>query len=259
MPTRKQSSPPCSPARSKRSFNSVSEIYCKISKKHFAISIIILLWFFLFWNVLTVNASNFTYSTDSIDSDSKTEYLQTMNLQLLTDEPVISSIQCISANDNGMIAVVSCDCEIIVYSFDGQFLYGYSFERNGAYGIQWEKNYIQICDVRSDTVATFDSLGKNIDVQYIIQSDDYSSNWLRVQNNRYCMIDNIEFQIIDDGVTEKLIKKDVDNHTSIICQSTTSPSHGFITFIIILFFIQAVAGIGILLFFKARKRQNEYQ
>lgn len=123
--------------------------------------------------VTTANAAVTSMETVAVSADEKVAILESINLQVIQETNVKQSIYCFDVSQNGSV-VLGLGSTIYVYNVDGEFQYGFSFHRDGAYGIEFQGDLLTIFFLRGNVLATFDSMGNCVDVQKVVSSErDY--------------------------------------------------------------------------------------
>ena len=129
---------------------------------------------------LEVLAMNTGFSTESLLEDDINTFLKNVNITMLTNEPPKKAIDCFSVNENGVIAIGCSDSEnktVCFYTRDGDFQYGYSFKCYGNFGIELNKNILNIYFVRSDIVVTINHMGKVESIRKIQNTSENNDYW----------------------------------------------------------------------------------
>lgn len=130
-------------------------------------------------NPIVANAINTGFLTDELPEKVQNQFVENIELRLIETEPTKSSVVCFDVNENQMIAVgqKSSDRKIIcVYSSDGIFQYGYTFNCSGDFGVEWDKDNLNIYFVRSDVVISVSQDGEISNVLEVTNS---------IENNSY--------------------------------------------------------------------------
>ncbi len=140
----------------------------------------ILLILLVFTNGFEVFAMNTGFEIDYSFSEEEKEHIISVNhLKLLKEEPVNEAIQCFDVNEDGLIAIGLIHMDekyICIYSSDGIFQYGYRFDSEGAFGIEFNDEYVNIYFARSEIVVSVNPEGKIIEIAQVQDTSD---------NNRY--------------------------------------------------------------------------
>lgn len=129
---------------------------------------------------VNIFAVDMGFSTESMSEEETDRFLKNVNISLLENEPPKKAIDCFDVNENGVIAIGSSDFAhktVCVYSNDGDFLYGYSFECTGNFGIELDKDVINIYFVRSDVAVTVNPTGEVERVVRIQNTAENNSYW----------------------------------------------------------------------------------
>ena len=146
-------------------------------------------------NIIVVNAVNTGFSTEKLTKEEQTTFESNVMITLLTEEPDKRSILCFDVNENGLIAIGQKGDygeQICVYSSVGEFIYGYSFETSGSFGVEWDNERINIYFARSGIIISVDSQGKILGfakVQTTNENNRYVSELL--YSNERCVGDSI--------------------------------------------------------------------
>ena len=158
-------------------------------KKFFCVSLI--LFQLLIFFKLDVLAISNEIETESFDQIREAEVLSHINISLLTEEAEKWPIECFDVNENGMIVLGLADPEfhsgrncLYVYSSDGVFQYGYSFECDGTFYVEWNQDNIEIYLVRSDIVVILNPKEQTqsaVQVKDVTEGDRYINNVLRLR------------------------------------------------------------------------------
>ena len=143
-------------------------------------SVILLLLLLLVIEGVEVLAINTGFSTEELSEKDISTFITNMNISLLVDEPPKATIECFDVSENEMIAIghsASDKKTISIYSDAGTFLYGYEFNCNGNFGIEWDADNLIIYFVRSDIAASVNPAGKIECVLKIQNTADNNSYW----------------------------------------------------------------------------------
>lgn len=129
---------------------------------------------------LEVLAMNTGFSTESLSEDDIDTFLKNVNISMLEDEPQKKTIECFDVNENGAIAVGFSGSEnktVCIYTSDGNYQYGYSFECYGSFGVELDKNILLIYFVRSDVAIAVNPMGEVEDILKIQNTIENTSYW----------------------------------------------------------------------------------
>lgn len=140
------------------------------------LSLLLLIVFFT--NAIEVNAMDTGFSTEEISEEKKTAFVSNINVSLLREEPEKSGILCFDVNEQGMIAVGNKDSQskkICIYTSQGEFLYGYTFNCTQSFCVEWDEQHVNIYFIRSDVIISLDSDGNILDIKAVQDTIDNNS------------------------------------------------------------------------------------
>ena len=141
-------------------------------------SLVILL--FMVGAGIDVFAMDTGFTTEPMSKEDIDTFLKNTNITLLSDEPPKKAIDCFDVNDGGLVAIGFGDNsnkKVCIYTNDGIFQYGYSFECSGKFGIELNKNILNIYYVRSDVAVAVNPQGEIESVQSIQNTTKNNSYW----------------------------------------------------------------------------------
>ena len=147
--------------------------------KRYCLFLLSIFVFVLFTNTMVVNAMNTGFETSSLPSEEKTKFISGINLLPLNEEPGKTTIMSFDVNSNRLIAIgqnTSSRKRICVYSDEGVFQYGYTFNCTGDFGVEWDDENLNIFFVRSDVIVSVTPSGEVLDaleVQDTIENNSY--------------------------------------------------------------------------------------
>lgn len=155
-------------------------------------------------NMIKISAISTGFETSQIPTDTKDSFIYNINLQLITEEPTKRTLGCFDVNENGDVAVghstgSSKKQTVCIYSSDGFFKYGYTFNCTGDFGIEWAGENINIYFVRSDMIVSVALDGKILnvcEVEDTIANNSYRNHRIyatekKIQNTTYSLKNNI--------------------------------------------------------------------
>ena len=154
----------------------------KLKQIYLCISFVLLI--VISTNAIEVNAMNTGFSTEELSEETKTTFVSSINVSPLSDEPEKKGVLCFAVNEQGMIAVGQNDSqckEICVYTSQGEFLYGYTFNCNQSFCVEWDEQHVNIYFIRSDVIISLDSDGNILDIkaaQDTIDNNTYRNSLL---------------------------------------------------------------------------------
>ena len=145
----------------------------------------LILLFVIVANVMKVNAIQTGFKINELPSEEKNMFISNINLSLVEEEPVKKAIVCFDVNSNQLIAIgqdtIGIRKTICVYSNEGAFQYGYTFDCSGSFGVEWDKEKLNIYFVRSDVVVSVTPKGEvleALEVPYTIENNTYVNHLL---------------------------------------------------------------------------------
>ncbi len=175
----------------------------------------------------TFNISGSGFSTTAVDEELKERFTANIDLKL-TDEPATSTIQCFDVNEEGVIALGHTPGSslgvISVYSSDGTFKYGYEFGCSGLFGVEWDKEILNIYFVRSDLLVSVTSSGEitNIsEVENTIENNSYYNNFISATNRN---VNNMDYEMRNIFLSSysQLVLKDGNGKEMVLYNAQTS-------------------------------------
>lgn len=147
----------------------------------FLLSIFILV---LFTNVMKVNAVNTGFKTNQLPSEEKNMFISNINILPIDEEPVKKPITCFDVNRNSLIAIGQNTLDkktICIYSNEGVFQYGYTFNCSGDFGVEWNEENLNIYFIRSSVIVSVTPRGEVLDVfevQNTIENNSYVNHFI---------------------------------------------------------------------------------
>lgn len=212
-----------------------------------------------------VFAMNTGFSTESLSENDTGTFLKNVNISVLADEPQKKAIECFAVNENGVIAIGCSDSEnktVCIYTSDGDFQYGYSFECSGNFGIELDRNILIIYFVRSDVAVAVNPVGEVESILKIQNTPENNSYWNNCVFLTRRKIGGTEYTLKNDmGVFNlfassysQLITTNANGEESIIYDvSSTQCSNMIAVFIGVLLFICLVVAVVIWQFIKLKR------
>ena len=123
------------------------------------------------------------FSTKNISKEEEDKFISYNDISIVTEEPPKSVISCFDVKENGMYALGHDDGKrktISIYSADGTFLYGYAFNCDGIFGIEWNNDNINIYFCRDERLAEIDQKGEVVHVVYVESNSENSAYFRKV-------------------------------------------------------------------------------
>ena len=173
-----------------------------MKKKQFCLFLIFIFIFVFFFNKIAVNAMNTGFLTDALSKEEQNIFISNIDLCLIESEPAKNSVVCFDVNKNKMIAVGQKSSDrktICVYSNDGTFQYGYTFNCSGDFGIEWDEDNLNVYFVRSSVLISVSPQGNVSDVleiQNTIENNSYVNHFIHatertIGNTTYLIRNNM--------------------------------------------------------------------
>lgn len=162
---------------------------------------IILLLLLIFTTGTDTYAMNTGFILEELSEDNKNIFLSNVEISFSMSEPVKKSILCFDVNEEGMIALGQEDGqrkEICIYSLDGVFQYGYSFNSGQSFGVEWDGNNLNICFVRSDVIISVDRKGTIIEIKKVSDNAENNGYWNDLLYRTECEIDDTKYILRND-------------------------------------------------------------
>lgn len=198
------------------------------------------------------------FDVESIPTEKVKELLDNINLNYENEEATYHSIKCFDISDGGLIAIgIDEDTEkhINIYNNNGTFQYGYSFENQGTYGIEFDKDNLIIYTVRGQMAYLLDNKGTCLEVFEICETSENNSYWQHKVYAKSKSIGNSKYilskPIIFSPTYTKLTKISSDGSEFVIIDVSTDFFVFVIIVIIIALIIMGISIIAIINYFKS--------
>lgn len=220
----------------------------------------------VFSGCINALAMNTGFSTEEMNSEEQHTFLSNINLTLISDEPQKSTFTCFDVSESGQVVIGFANAQkkyISVYDATGGFQYGYVFNCNQSFGVQWDSANLIIYFVRSDVAASFDSNGDNVELRTIEDTADNNSYWNRcvfskekmINTNRYTAKNNMGILNMFASSYSQLLKTDSNGNETIIYDAGTTQTAQTVLFIIaVLIFAAIVIALVIRQFLRAKRQ-----
>ena len=158
----------------------------------------IILTFIIFCEAMQAYAIGFT--TTDVPDELKKQELSQICLKRLNTMSKKDAISYFDVNSKGYVALGFNDNSIagnLIYVFDpeGNFLYGYSFECNGWFGLEWEEDDLWICFLKENIIFLFDSEGNCLDIKWIVNNRKNDYYWEDSIRAKTRIVDNKTYKI----------------------------------------------------------------
>ena len=220
---------------------------------------------------IKVNAVNTGFQTQEISIDRKNSFLSSINISVISEEPPRKDITCFDVNSNHLIAVGLNQAfpkkqKICIYSNEGVFQYGYTFDSHNPYSIEWDEENLNIYFIRSGLLVSVTPSGEVLDVLEVpvtVENSEYSH---KVLGSFKRTVDDTEYSIKNDmgilrifcspATLSKIIVKDSNGNESIIYDVNSMLFKKAIIILSIFSIIVPIAVIGGIRDMKKRKQKN---
>ena len=139
----------------------------------------ILLVYSIMLSALSVNALGTGFETQSMTDDRMDDIISGIELVSLKDEPYKKAVLCFDVNNDGKIAIGQYSTDrktVCVYTDDGVYQYGFSFNTSGDFALEWNGNDLNIYFVRGSFIVSVTENGEIIDVAQVTST---------IENNSY--------------------------------------------------------------------------
>lgn len=167
------------------------------------------------------------FSTETLSADETDTFLNNVSISMFFLEPRQEAIMCFDVNESGMIAIGTASSEnkrIGIYSVDGDFKYGYKFNTSGSFGLEWDKDKINIYFVRSDVAVSVKPSGEIESVLKISNTMDNNTYWNHfvmatkriVGDTEYVLRNDMGFLNLFASSYSQLIEIDANGKTKLI-------------------------------------------
>ena len=213
---------------------------------------ILLLLLLLIDGGVEVLAMNTGFSTESLSEDDLNTFLNNINISVLVGEPKKKTIDCFSVNQNGVIAIGCSDSEnktVCIYTSDGVFQHGYSFECSGNFGIELDNDALNIYLVRSDIAFAVNPIGEVetvLKIQNTSPNNAYWNNYVfltkrRIGDTEYALENDIGiFNAFASSYSQLTITNKNGEKSIIYDVTSTHFSNMVVVFVVVLVFIYLV-------------------
>ena len=221
--------------------------------------------FVIFTSAMKVNAMHTGFKTNELSSEEKDMFISNINVLSIDEEPVKKAITCFDVNSNHLIAVGQNSSDrktICIYSGEGDFQYGYTFNCSGDFGVEWDEENLNIFFVRSSVIVSVTPKGEVLDafeVQNTIENNSYVNHFIHATKTE---IDNYEYYIRNNmGLLNlfapsysQIIVKDSTGAESIIYDvSSMQLTKTIVTISLICVFVIVAVAVVIWQFIKLRR------
>ena len=214
-------------------------------------------------SVLAMN-TGFTLQTMKVE-DQRT-FLSNIQFIKNEKEPHKNSIVCFDVNEDGFIAIGTSDPlsrkSISVYNTSGNYLYGYDFNCEQSFGVEWDGNNLIIYFVRSSVAVLVDEDGTILELQEIENTIDNNSYWYSVfstqrtvGNCKYIIRNDMGlFNFFASSYSQLVVVDDQGNQIMLYDVNGAQMARTIIICIAVIAFAAIAVSVIVFQFLKLRKR-----
>ena len=191
--------------------------------------------------------------TEPVSEEQKESIISGTDISIITNGEIEEAIACFDVSERGTIAIgfdTQPRAKVYLYDANGNFLYGYEFNCEGSYGIEFVGDNLSIFFVRGDYIEIYNEKGENLGVWRVLnveQNQTWRSNIINctektVDENRYHLERDVGLTVRSYS---RLIRTDVQGQQYVIYD--VSAKHNFLVIaggIVIVLFMTVVA-IGV--------------
>lgn len=222
----------------------------------------------LFTNVIKVNAVNTGFKTNQLPSEEKNMFISNINILPIDEEPEKKTITCFDVNSNRLIAIgqnTSDKKTICIYSNEGVFQYGYTFNCGGDFGIEWDEENLNIYFVRSSVIVSVTPRGEVLDafeVQNTIENNSYVNHFIHstkrtIGDTEYFIGNNLGILNLFTPSYSQIIVKDSTGTESVIYDvGSMQLTNMIVTIVIVCVFVFVAITVIAWQFIKLRRGQS---
>lgn len=232
-----------------------------------SVSLLIMLWLIPLMQLIEINAINTGFSVEELDETARNTFISNVDLSIIKEEPQKKPIKCFDVNKKGLIAIGQKGQQskiICIYSSDGEFLYGYTFNSSGDFGVEWDEETLNVYFVRSDVIISLDSNGNILDikkVQNTINNNAYTNDLLystdrSVGETTYLIKNDMGILNLFAPSYSQIIVKNSTGAENIIYNVNSMQLYSMIVTMVIIFVFVAIAVIAITRQFIKKSHNN---
>lgn len=205
------------------------------------------------------NKTNHAYfTTEPLSEAEVQEHLSTYDFVALSSEVESTGIDCFDVGENGWVALGFSSPDVIcVYNQAGTFLYGYTFNCDGSFGVEIKGESLIVYITRGDVAVTLDRTGECLGVVGIPDTRHNNTKWNEVLHCTKRVVNGRIYELEKDWFlsTEysKLVVSDGEGETHIFYNCATGNAFYTIFTIWITASIIIVSVIGIRKLFHKQK------
>lgn len=232
------------------------------------VSIIFIITMIVCNGSVTVFAIDTGFSTSEMSIKDQQTFISNTKLSLINDEPRKSIIKCFDVSNSELIAIgskISEKAYISVYDTTGKFQYGYAFDCNQNFAVQWDDTNLIIYFVRSDVAALVDSNGTIMELKRIDNTLNNNSYWHHsvfitektLNDNRYTIKNNMGLLNVFVSTYSLLVKTDSDGNETIIYDVSSAQTAKTVFIFIGVCLFASIVIYGVVGDILKAKRQNK--
>lgn len=214
----------------------------------------------IFFQIRMVSALT-SLETDTISESQKEEIKANLNISRKNLEGSIESISSFDVSPNGLIAVCNEGFSkfINVYNSNGEFLYGYSLDTQGTFGVEFKDDELMIYILRSSLLVSLDDGGNITNILSVKKTTENESYWRNSIRAKVKKVGNYEYYLKGNNFlalsNSKIIRyNNQDMSSSVILDFGVGNG---IFMIIIFIFISSVFAVAIIGVFRVIKKAKE--
>lgn len=153
------------------------------------------IFLFMWMSVLQTFSMESGFLTHPLPENEKAPVL---HLEFLEEEPAKRPIVCFDINSNGFIAIGHSQFEektVCVYSPEGLFLYGFAFQCNGLFELEWNSSYLNLYLARSSLLVCINENAEILEMAEVdnaLQNNDYLNHVLQKETRQ---TENAEYTV----------------------------------------------------------------
>lgn len=212
-----------------------------------------------------VVAMNTGFSTGTLSKNDIETFIENVNISILENEPQRQAIECFDVDEEGTIAIGYSDSQnktVCIYTNNGDFQYGYSFECSGKFGIEIHNRVLNIYFVRSDVAIAINSKGEIESILEIKNTSDNYNYWnnhvfstkRKIGDNEYILKNDMGiFNVFASSYSQLIITNKNGEKSIMYDVNSTQFSNMVIKFIGVLVFICLVIAIVFGQFIKQKR------
>ena len=195
-----------------------------------------------------ISAKEPIFQIETADEHTKQSILSNLGIIVLSQEPSQNPIVCFDVNENGLLVLgsrIATQNTIAVYTHDGIFQYGYQFESNGDFAIEWANDCVAIYLARSNVKLVIDQAGNCKEMYTILDPAWFSKicvSQRAIGNCLYEMRNNMGIFNFLASSYSQLVMTDADGLTIILYDA--HDSH-IIKIIFVFAFVLLLVGIAL--------------